>query len=59
MAKSKGKHLGCLVIALPKEWDKLYKKWTDGKITAVAFTNKVGRKKATFYNKVKVYEARG
>jgi len=57
-AKAKGKHLGRPVIDLPKEWDKLYKEWTARKITAVAFMNEVGMKKATFYNKVKAYEAR-
>jgi len=29
-----------------------------GKITAVAFMNEVGKKKAIFYNKVKIYESR-
>ncbi len=58
IAKSKGKHLGRPIITFPKEWDKLYKEWTSGKITAVAFMNEVGMKKATFYNKVKAYEAR-
>ncbi|MGW9019332.1 recombinase family protein [Priestia megaterium] len=58
IAKSKGKHLGRPTINFPKEWDRLYKDWTSGKITAVAFMNEVGMKKATFYNKVKVYEAR-
>ncbi|EOV9526232.1 recombinase family protein [Bacillus cytotoxicus] len=54
-AKAKGKHLGRPVLALPKEWDKLYKQWTDGQITAVAFMDKIGMKKATFYKKVKEY----
>ncbi|MED3977280.1 recombinase family protein [Priestia megaterium] len=58
IAKSKGKHLGRSVVSLPKGWDRLYKEWTAGKITAVAFINEVGMKKATFYNKVKAYEAR-
>ncbi|KQU17804.1 resolvase [Bacillus sp. Leaf13] len=56
VAKSKGKHLGRPVLELPKEWDKLYKEWKDGNITAVAFMDKVNMKKATFYNKVKAYE---
>ncbi|WP_413029786.1 hypothetical protein [Priestia aryabhattai] len=42
VAKSKGKHLGRPTITFPKEWDKLYKEWTSGKITAVAFMNEVG-----------------
>lgn len=58
IAKSKGKHLGRPIITFPIEWDKLYKEWRSGKITAVAFMNEVGMKKATFYNKVKAYEAR-
>lgn len=58
IAKSKGKRLGRPVITLPREWDRLYKEWTAGKITAVAFMDEVGMKKATFYNKVKAYEAR-
>ena len=57
VAKSKGKHLGRPVLELPKEWDKLYKEWKEGKITAVAFMGKVDMKKATFYKKVKEYEA--
>ncbi|SDE79410.1 hypothetical protein SAMN04487777_12729 [Priestia aryabhattai B8W22] len=56
IAKSKGKRLDLPVIALPKEWDRLYKEWTAGKITAVAFMNEVRMKKATFYNKVKAYK---
>ncbi|MEK1831238.1 recombinase family protein [Priestia megaterium] len=58
VAKSKGKHLGRPIITFPKDWDRLYKEWRSGKITAVTFMNEVGMKKATFYNKVKVYEAR-
>lgn len=57
VAKAKGKHLGRPVLELPKEWDKLYKEWKAGKITAVAFMGKVNMKKATFYKKVKEYEA--
>lgn len=58
VAKAKGKHLGRPIIAFPKEWDRLYKEWKSGTITAVAFMKAVGMKKATFYNKVKAYEAR-
>jgi DNA invertase Pin-like site-specific DNA recombinase len=57
VAKSKGKHLGRPVLELPKEWDKLYKEWKAGRITAVSFMSKVDMKKATFYKKVKEYEA--
>ncbi|PGW47232.1 resolvase [Bacillus thuringiensis] len=58
IAKEKGKHLGRPVMELPKEWDKLYKEWKDGKIKAVEFMDKVDMKKATFYKKVKEYESR-
>lgn len=57
VAKAKGKHLGRPVMELPEEWDKLYKDWKAGKITAVAFMKEVDMKKATFYKKVKEYEA--
>lgn len=56
VAKAKGKHLGRPIIAFPKEWDKLYKEWKSGTITAVAFMKEIGMKKATFYNKIKAYE---
>ncbi len=55
--KDPNKHLGRPVMALPKEWNKLYKEWKAGKITAVAFMDTIGMKKATFYKKVKEYEA--
>lgn len=57
IAKSKGKHLGRPVMELPKEWEQLYKKWKAGEITAVAFMEAINMKKATFYKKVKEYEA--
>lgn len=57
VAKAKGKHLGRPVMELPEEWNKLYKEWKAGNITAVAFMDAIGMKKATFYKKVKEYEA--
>lgn len=57
VAKEKGKHLGRPVMELPEEWNKLYKEWKAGNITAVAFMDAIGMKKATFYKKVKEYEA--
>lgn len=57
VAKTKGKHLGRPVMELPKEWAMMYKKWKAGKITAVAFMDVIEMKKATFYKKVKEYEA--
>ncbi|MEJ9306766.1 recombinase family protein [Priestia megaterium] len=57
VARAKGKHLGRPIIAFPKEWDRLYKEWKSGTITAVAFMKEIGMKKATFYNRVRAYEA--
>ena len=57
VAKKDGKHLGRPVMELPEEWNKLYKEWKAGQITAVAFMDAIGMKKATFYKKVKEYEA--
>ena len=57
VAKKKGKHLGRPVMELPEKWNKLYKDWKSGKITAVAFMKEVDMKKATFYKKLKEYEA--
>jgi DNA invertase Pin-like site-specific DNA recombinase len=57
VAKAQGKHLGRPVLELPKEWTKLYKEWKAKEITAVAFMEAIEMKKATFYKKVKEYEA--
>lgn len=57
-AKAEGKHMGRPVLELPKEWDKLYKRWKAGEIKAVEFMDSVNMKKATFYKKVKEYEAK-
>lgn len=56
VSKAKGKHLGRPVMELPPEWSKLYKEWKAKRITAVAFMDAIGMKKATFYKKVKEYE---
>lgn len=57
VAKTKGKHLGRPVLELPKDWNRLYKDWKAGTITAVAFMDSIEMKKSTFYKKVKEYEA--
>lgn len=57
VAKARGKHLGRPVLELPKDWDRLYKEWKAGKITSVKFMDAIDMKKATFYKKVKEYEA--
>ncbi|AND10423.1 recombinase family protein [Bacillus thuringiensis] len=56
-AKEKGKHLGRPVMELPADWDRLYSEWKAKKIMAVEFMAAVNMKKATFYKKVKEYEA--
>lgn len=57
IAKAQGKHLGRPSIELPDKWGKLYRQWKAGEIKAVEFMELVGMKKATFYKKVKEYEA--
>ncbi|MBK5349128.1 recombinase family protein [Bacillus sp. TH44] len=56
-AAAKGKHLGRPVMKLPADWDRLYGEWKAKKIMAVEFMAAVNMKKATFYKKVKEYEA--
>ncbi|MGH0943037.1 recombinase family protein [Bacillus mycoides] len=56
-AKEKGKHIGRPVMELPADWDRLYGEWKEKKIMAVEFMAAVNMKKATFYKKVKEYEA--
>ncbi|EJR54318.1 hypothetical protein IIM_02047 [Bacillus cereus VD107] len=56
-AKEKGKHLGRPIMELPADWDRLYGEWKAKKIMAVEFMAAVNMKKATFYKKVKEYEA--
>lgn len=55
--KDPKKHMGRPAMELPEEWNKLYKEWKAGQITAVAFMDAISMKKATFYKKVKEYEA--
>ena len=58
VAKVKGKHLGRPVIAVDDSFVNTYKQWKAGKITAVKAMELSGLSKATFYRKVKEYEAR-
>jgi DNA invertase Pin-like site-specific DNA recombinase len=58
-ARLKGKHLGRPKMKYPKEFEKVYKEWREGKITAVHAFNKLNMKKATFYKMVKQYENKG
>lgn len=55
-AKLKGKHLGRPKAEYPEEWEKIYKYWKNGNITAVQAMQELNLKKATFYKLVKDYE---
>lgn len=57
VAKKQGIKFGRPLIDLPKDFESLYKRWKSKEITAVQFINIVGMSKATFYRKVKEYEA--
>ena len=57
IAKRRGVKFGRPLLALPKDWEKYYKKWKAKEITAVQFMDAMGMAKATFYRKVKEYEA--
>lgn len=55
-AKLKGKHLGRPVTLIPKEFDKIYKQWKSGEISAVQAFNTLKLKKTNFYKLVKKHE---
>lgn len=56
-AKKAGKYKGRKPIEIDaKAWEKLYKQWKAGEITAVAFQKELNLKPVTFYRKVKQYE---
>ncbi|WP_110111320.1 recombinase family protein [Bacillus sp. CGMCC 1.16541] len=57
VAKAKGKHVGRPPKELPKGWKSLYNDWKSGKIKKADFMNEIGMKPATFYKKLKEYEA--
>jgi DNA invertase Pin-like site-specific DNA recombinase len=57
VAKKKGVKFGRPEVELPKEWDKYYRQWKSKMISAVEFMEAIGMAKATFYRKVKEYEA--
>lgn len=58
VAKAKGKHLGRPVITVDDSFANAYKQWKAEEITAVRAMELSGLSKATFYRKVKEYEAR-
>ena len=55
-AKRKGKHIGRPWIEPPKEFEKVYKIWKEGKITAEQAFTSLGLRKNTFYSMVKAHE---
>lgn len=42
-------------VVFPDNWDELYEKWNEYKITSAEFIEKTGLKKATFYNMLAEY----
>lgn len=56
-AKLQGKYKGRKPIEIDKvQFNKLYKEWKKGNITAVAMRKKLNLKKTTFYQRVQEYE---
>ncbi|WP_232904800.1 recombinase family protein [Bacillus siamensis] len=56
-AKAQGKHLGRPKTTITTEFEQAYKQWKAGEITAVEAMKKSSMIKATFYRRVKEYEA--
>ncbi len=55
-AKSKGKKFGRPTISYPDNWEEVYTKLKDGKITAVKAMELTSMKKTSFYKLIKKYE---
>ena len=57
IAKANGKYKGRQPIKINNnEFEKLYKQWKSGKITAVIFQKQMGLSSSTFYRRIKDYE---
>ena len=56
VAKSKGKKFGRPRISYPDNWEEVYTKLKDGKITAVKAMELTSMKKTSFYKLIKQYE---
>ncbi|MCU5727974.1 recombinase family protein [Bacillus toyonensis] len=56
VAKEQGVKFGRPSIKIPSNWDKNYKEWKSGNITAQQFSQNVDMSIATFYRKLKQYE---
>lgn len=60
IAKLQGKYKGRQPIKIDEfEFQKLYKQWKQGKITAVLFQKEIGLSSSTFYRRIKEYEKGG
>lgn len=60
IAKEQGKYKGRQPIKINEiEFEKLYRQWKQGKITAVIFQKQLGLSASTFYRRVKNYEQKG
>ena len=57
VAKAKGRHLGRKYKRYPETWEADYKTWKDGNCTAISLIKKYKWAPATFYNRVKLWEA--
>lgn len=57
-AKKKGKHLGRPRIKEPDNFFSIYRKWKEGKITAVQAIRELELSSSTFYRMVQKYESR-
>lgn len=51
-AKRKGKHLGRPKMVLPKNWGKVYERYSSGNLRAVDAQKELGMKPSTFYKAV-------
>ncbi len=56
VAKLKGVQFGRPAAAFPKDFEKVYKEWKQGKCSAVKSMQTLKLKKTTFYKLVKTYE---
>ena len=57
IAKSQGKYTGRKPVEVDEQlWDSLYALWSEGKITAVEFMDKIGMRKSTFYRRINAVE---
>ncbi|NLL07135.1 MAG: recombinase family protein [Clostridiaceae bacterium] len=58
LARLKGTSIGRPKVTLPHNFEEVYTQWKQGKLKAVEAFEILNLKKATFYNKVKIFECR-